>query len=205
MLSSAGMTSRLDRLERRGLVRRLRDPDDRRGVLVELTDAGRKIVDQAVTANTDRESELLAGIGVRELEVLSGLLQKALAHVERASGDRLTLPAGSAPTDRSDWRLGCQAVASPGGAVPGVPFKDDDRGNQAARRTCSRRTPSRRSRRRTGLTSKTRVGSRCQSMRCSSPWSGRVSSCVGRSARSQCGQMPASPRLTVPARSSAGT
>lgn len=90
MLSSAGMTSRLDRLEGRGLVRRLRDPDDRRGVLVELTDTGRKIVDQAVMANTDRERELLAGIDVQELEVLSGLLQKALAHVERASGD----PAG---------------------------------------------------------------------------------------------------------------
>src|SRR6187402_1029046 len=40
MLSSAGVTSRIDRLERRGLVRRLPDPDDRRGVIVELTDQG---------------------------------------------------------------------------------------------------------------------------------------------------------------------
>ena len=37
MLSSAGVTSRIDRLERRGLVRRLADPDDRRGVIIELT------------------------------------------------------------------------------------------------------------------------------------------------------------------------
>src|SRR6476620_5598849 len=44
MLSSAGMTSRLDRLERRGFVRRLPDPDDRRGVIVELTDQGLDVV-----------------------------------------------------------------------------------------------------------------------------------------------------------------
>ena len=45
MLSSAGVTSRIDRLERRGFVRRLPDPDDRRGVIVELTDQGIEIVE----------------------------------------------------------------------------------------------------------------------------------------------------------------
>src|SRR6187402_1900630 len=50
MLSSAGVTSRVDRLERRGLVRRLADPDDRRGVIVELTDEGGRLVDEAVAA-----------------------------------------------------------------------------------------------------------------------------------------------------------
>ena len=50
MLSSAGITSRIDRLERRGLVRRLDDPDDRRGVIIELTDEGRDVVDEAVAA-----------------------------------------------------------------------------------------------------------------------------------------------------------
>ena len=44
MLSSAGVTSRIDRLERRGLVRRLPDPDDRRGIIVELTDQGLEVV-----------------------------------------------------------------------------------------------------------------------------------------------------------------
>ena len=52
MLSSAGVTSRLDRMERRGFVRRLPKPDDRRGVIVELTDSGLEIVDAAVAART---------------------------------------------------------------------------------------------------------------------------------------------------------
>src|SRR6187551_463376 len=46
-LSSGAMTNRLDRLEEAGLVRRLRDPDDRRGIQVELTPAGQKIYRQS--------------------------------------------------------------------------------------------------------------------------------------------------------------
>src|SRR2546430_9124832 len=61
MLSSAGITSRLDRLERRGYVKRSRHPTDRRGVLVSLTDAGRKILNQAVSADATVERQLLAG------------------------------------------------------------------------------------------------------------------------------------------------
>src|SRR3954471_16753493 len=59
MLSSAGITSRLDRLERRGLLRRLPDPDDRRGVIVELTDEGAKLVDAAVVAVAESDRQLL--------------------------------------------------------------------------------------------------------------------------------------------------
>src|SRR5581483_3175863 len=59
MLSSAGVTSRLDRLERRGFLRRLPDPDDRRGVIVELTDEGVAVVDAAVAANVESEARLL--------------------------------------------------------------------------------------------------------------------------------------------------
>ena len=75
MLSSAGITSRLDRLERRGYVKRTRDPDDRRGVLVELTDAGREVLDQAVSANTGQEKELLATLTKHEQKALAGLLK----------------------------------------------------------------------------------------------------------------------------------
>src|SRR5215471_11914305 len=59
MLSSAGVTSRIDRLERRGLVRRLPDPDDRRGVIIELTGQGIATVDQAVAAVAASDRELV--------------------------------------------------------------------------------------------------------------------------------------------------
>jgi DNA-binding MarR family transcriptional regulator len=82
MLSSAGITSRLDRLENRGLVRRTRDPNDRRGVLVELTDEGARILEEAVSANTVSERELLADLSADELATLAGLLKKLLAGLE---------------------------------------------------------------------------------------------------------------------------
>jgi DNA-binding MarR family transcriptional regulator len=82
MLSSAGITSRLDRLEKRGMVRRERHPNDRRGVLVELTDEGRSMLEQAVHANTDAERELLAGLDAAEAQELGQLLKKMLAALE---------------------------------------------------------------------------------------------------------------------------
>jgi len=86
MLSSAGITSRLDRLEQRGLVRRSRDPHDRRGVLVELTGAGRDVLERAVKANTAAEPELTEGLGATELIELARLLKKLLAGLESATG-----------------------------------------------------------------------------------------------------------------------
>jgi len=82
MMSSAGVTSRIDKLERRGLVRRLADPDDRRGVIIELTDQGRESVDAAVAALTISDSQLLARFDPEELVVLEGLLRKLLGGLE---------------------------------------------------------------------------------------------------------------------------
>ena len=82
MLSSAGITSRLDRLERRGYVKRTRHPHDRRGVNVELTDAGREVLEQAVTANTASERELVTGLNPSERRRIAVLLKKLLAALE---------------------------------------------------------------------------------------------------------------------------
>jgi DNA-binding MarR family transcriptional regulator len=82
MLSSAGVTSRIDRLERRGFVRRLDDPDDRRGVIIELTDAGREVVDAAVAALAISDRQLLERLDPAEVEQLEGLLRKLLALLE---------------------------------------------------------------------------------------------------------------------------
>ena len=82
MLSSAGVTSRIDRLERRGFVRRLPDPDDRRGVIIELTDEGLEVVDAAVAANIASERQLLAQLEPNEIVELEGLLRKLLRGLE---------------------------------------------------------------------------------------------------------------------------
>src|SRR6185437_14039331 len=84
MLSSAGITSRLDRLERSGYVRRTRHPSDRRGVLVELTAAGRKVFEQAVSADASREKDVVAHLTREEQRTLAALLKKLLASLEPA-------------------------------------------------------------------------------------------------------------------------
>jgi len=82
MLSSAGVTSRIDRLERRGLVRRLPDPDDRRGVIVELTDQGLEVVDAAVAALAITDRQLLERLDAKEITQLETILRKLLSGLE---------------------------------------------------------------------------------------------------------------------------
>ena len=82
MLSSAGVTSRIDRLERRGLVRRLADPNDRRGVMIELTDAGLEIVDAAVAAHSVSDRQLLDRLDPGEITALEEILRKLLGGLE---------------------------------------------------------------------------------------------------------------------------
>jgi DNA-binding MarR family transcriptional regulator len=86
MLSSAGMTKRLDRLEQRGLVKRNPDPKDRRGVTIQLTDAGRRLTVKAVADNTKSEAALLSGLNARETRTLRDLLRTLLTRLEPASG-----------------------------------------------------------------------------------------------------------------------
>jgi DNA-binding MarR family transcriptional regulator len=78
MLSSGAMTNRLDRLEEMGLIRRLPDPDDRRGRLVELTPKGLKLVDESVVAHFANQEGLLKGLTAAERNTLAGLLKKLL-------------------------------------------------------------------------------------------------------------------------------
>lgn len=82
MLSPAGMTNRIDRLEAAGLVERRSDPDDRRSSLVVLTDEGRILVDTAVTDHVANEADLLSGLTAAEQRSLDQLLRKLLAHFE---------------------------------------------------------------------------------------------------------------------------
>ncbi|MCX4092575.1 MarR family winged helix-turn-helix transcriptional regulator [Nocardia sp. alder85J] len=81
MLSRAGMTSRLDRLESAGLVRRVADANDRRAVRVALTAAGRERIDTVVAAHTANETRLLAGLSAtdrRELDRIARILLRSM-------------------------------------------------------------------------------------------------------------------------------
>ena len=78
MLTSGAVTNRIDRLEQQGLVRRLHDPQDRRRVLVQLTDAGMELVDLATKARFETAATALACLGARQRQQLSALLRRLL-------------------------------------------------------------------------------------------------------------------------------
>jgi len=79
MVSPAGMTNRLDRLERAGFVDRRPDPDDRRGSLVALTKEGTKIADRAVGDLVAAERALVADVSDAERARLDRTLDKLIA------------------------------------------------------------------------------------------------------------------------------
>jgi len=83
MVTTGAMTHRIDRLEALGLVAR-RAGDDRRTVIVGLTEAGRAKVDEVASGHLATERELLASLAPREQEQLAKLLRTVLLDL----GDR---------------------------------------------------------------------------------------------------------------------
>jgi len=81
-LTSGAMTSRLDALEKEGLVRRLRDPGDRRSVLVELTDEGRDKHEQGMGIQAQKEAFLAEALADTEKEQLNSLLRRVMITLE---------------------------------------------------------------------------------------------------------------------------
>jgi DNA-binding MarR family transcriptional regulator len=79
LVSSGTLTSRLDRLERKGLIRRVPHPTDRRSTEVELTPAALKAVDATVTHHVANEQAMLAALSEREQQQLDRLLRRLLA------------------------------------------------------------------------------------------------------------------------------
>jgi len=82
MLSPATLTSRLDRLENMGLVERRADPEDRRSLLVALTDAGFDRVDAAVTDHVETEEEILGVLTAKQRGTLDDALRTLLQSLE---------------------------------------------------------------------------------------------------------------------------
>ncbi len=79
MLTTGGMTGRLDKLERAGLLRRSPDPHDRRGLQVSLTDEGLRLVDEAVGAGLAFQTEALSALNSEQVGQLADLLRELLA------------------------------------------------------------------------------------------------------------------------------
>ena len=79
MLTTGGMTGRLDKLERAGLVRRSPDPHDRRGLQVTLTEDGLSRVDEAVGAGVAAQTRALAALDAGKAGQLADLLRELLA------------------------------------------------------------------------------------------------------------------------------
>ena len=82
MLSSGGVTKRLDRLVEARLVRRRPDPADRRGILVRLTPRGRRLIDQALVEHVANEEALLEALTLAERRQLDDVLRRLLSGLE---------------------------------------------------------------------------------------------------------------------------
>jgi len=75
MVTSGTMTHRIDLLEKDGLVRRIRNPEDKRGVMVALTDQGKQIVNAAVTDHVATQTRLVSHLGPDQQKQLNALLK----------------------------------------------------------------------------------------------------------------------------------
>jgi len=82
MLTTGGMTGRLDKLERAGLIRRSPDPHDRRGLQVTLTEKGLTTVDEAVGAGLAAETTALSTLNAEQADQLADLLRELLTGTE---------------------------------------------------------------------------------------------------------------------------
>jgi DNA-binding MarR family transcriptional regulator len=71
----SNITQLMDRLEKDGLVRRRRDPDDRRGVLAELTPAGRQAYAKGMRALTEAQQAIVRGLKANEVANLKNALK----------------------------------------------------------------------------------------------------------------------------------
>jgi DNA-binding MarR family transcriptional regulator len=86
MISTGGITFRLDGLEQAGLLKRVRDDRDRRVVFAELTPAGLELIDHAIADHIDGLAALLDSLSADEREELAGLLNHLESSIRTAMG-----------------------------------------------------------------------------------------------------------------------
>jgi DNA-binding MarR family transcriptional regulator len=79
MVTTGAMTNVLDRLAEGGFIRRVRNPGDRRSVIVEATDAGIELWYAAVNGLGEQEAGVVSVLTASEQRQLNSLLRKLLA------------------------------------------------------------------------------------------------------------------------------
>jgi DNA-binding MarR family transcriptional regulator len=84
--SQSGMTGKLDRLERQGLVQRTPDPEDRRAIRLGITDSGRNLIDKAFTTSLSVYQSMLNEFSPTEVKNFEALLEKLLTRLDHLSG-----------------------------------------------------------------------------------------------------------------------
>lgn len=89
LVTSGTMTNRIDKLAADGLVSRRRDEQDKRGVLVALTELGKQKADAALDGLLDSERTLLTGLTGAQQDELASLLRVLLAPFDSPGGSRL--------------------------------------------------------------------------------------------------------------------
>ncbi len=85
MITSGTMTNRIDQLEKQQLVKRIRSTEDRRSVQIALTDKGRRLIDEAVTAHVATQTRLVSALPAQDREALDQLLRKYLVNMAESS------------------------------------------------------------------------------------------------------------------------
>jgi DNA-binding MarR family transcriptional regulator len=85
MLTTGAMTTRINGLEARGLVRRRKSKDDGRSVRVRLTIRGRQLIDFAIDTRLDQADEALANISTNDKKRLAADLRRLLLEFDSMS------------------------------------------------------------------------------------------------------------------------
>jgi DNA-binding MarR family transcriptional regulator len=85
MITSGGMTAALDRLEQKGLIVRVPNPDDRRGSLVRLTADGRRVIDASMELHAEVEHKLVAPLDEDDARELQRILRQLLLAMESSA------------------------------------------------------------------------------------------------------------------------
>ena len=83
LVTSGTMTNRLDRLEAQGLIERRPNPEDRRGMDVQLTTKGLRLVDDLITEHVENEEEMLSSLGAKDRDQLDRIMRKLLAGLDQ--------------------------------------------------------------------------------------------------------------------------